>query len=139
VVVLLDPERGLGFLLAVLRLRRVLARVTRDCCRAQGEADVVRAAIADFSKSLELGSQDAETWCNRGLARGMTNDLKGAVADCTKAIELRPDLGEDYYIAERLVRVQTTGMVPRPTSRCSSNSLQRSAGRFNHAGTQGTL
>ena len=42
----------------------------------------------DYSKALELDPTIAETWRSRGIACGKLNDIPGAIADLTKAIEL---------------------------------------------------
>ena len=39
----------------------------------------------------------AETYYNRGLAHGKKGELELAIADYTKAIELKPDYADAYY------------------------------------------
>ena len=39
----------------------------------------------------------AETYYNRGLAHSKKGELELAIADYTKAIELKPDFAEAYY------------------------------------------
>jgi len=67
------------------------------------------AAIADYSKAIELKPDFADAYYNRGLAeqakaftfggrQGTTrSELDGAIADYSKAIELKPDFADAYY------------------------------------------
>jgi tetratricopeptide (TPR) repeat protein len=65
------------------------------------------AAIADFTKAIELKPSFAEAYNNRGYARtskgsisfvvsGDDGDLNAAIADFTNAIKLKPDYAEAY-------------------------------------------
>jgi len=54
-------------------------------------------AIADYTKAIELGSQNPAAYNNRGNARAENNDRDGAIADYTRAIELKPDYARAYY------------------------------------------
>ena len=47
-------------------------------------------AIADYTRALQLESNDASIYFGRGAARQKKNDLEGALADYNKAIELDP-------------------------------------------------
>jgi tetratricopeptide (TPR) repeat protein len=53
-------------------------------------------AIADFSKVIEIDSQEAQAYYNRGYARHLKKDLDGAIADYTKYIELEPRDPDGY-------------------------------------------
>ena len=41
--------------------------------------------------------EDAIAYFNRGLSKAKLQDYRGAIADFTKAIELKPDNAEAYY------------------------------------------
>jgi tetratricopeptide (TPR) repeat protein len=45
----------------------------------------------------ELNEKCAETYYNRGLAHSKKGELDKAIADYTKAIELKPDYADAYY------------------------------------------
>lgn len=45
----------------------------------------------------ELNQECAETYYNRGLAHSKKGELDKAIADYTKAIELKPDFADAYY------------------------------------------
>ena len=54
-------------------------------------------AIADYSKAIELNSDDASLYAARGFVYLKKGDKDGAVADFSKAIEMKPDAA--YYEA----------------------------------------
>ena len=45
----------------------------------------------------ECNQECAETYYNRGLAHAKNGELKLAIEDYTKAIELKPDYADAYY------------------------------------------
>ena len=45
----------------------------------------------------EVNKECAETYYNRGLAHSKKGELELAIADYTKAIELKPDYADAYY------------------------------------------
>ncbi len=52
------------------------------------------AAIADFSRAIELAPGDARTWRLRGQAHMMKGEREQAIADLTHALELDPSGSE---------------------------------------------
>ena len=50
-------------------------------------------AIADYSKAIELGDRDTNTFNNRGFAKHNLGDYYGAISDFNKAIEIDPNNG----------------------------------------------
>ncbi|MBK7987037.1 MAG: tetratricopeptide repeat protein [Ignavibacteria bacterium] len=54
------------------------------------------AAIADYTKAIELNPQFAAAYTNRGYAKNNLGDKEGAIADYTKAIELNPQDASSY-------------------------------------------
>ncbi len=55
----------------------------------------VQAGLIKYTNATQLKS-DADAYCNRGYAKQSQGDLQGAIAESTKAIELKPDLAEAY-------------------------------------------
>ena len=49
-------------------------------------------------RGVAFGQQTAEDFVDRGVAKGKKGDLDGAIADCTKAIELNPKSAVAYSI-----------------------------------------
>jgi tetratricopeptide (TPR) repeat protein len=68
----------------------------------QGKWD---AAIADFTKAIELNPDDAGIYNNRGFAKQSKNDLAGALADYNQAIELKPDSAVAYANRGRIEQI----------------------------------
>ena len=55
---------------------------------AMAEIEKYKDAIADYSKSIELGDNDTNTFNNRGFAKENLKDYYGAIADYNIAIEI---------------------------------------------------
>ncbi len=55
------------------------------------------AAIRDYSAALESDPNFVDAYINRGQVRQSQRDFEGAIADYSKAIELKPDAGA-YYV-----------------------------------------
>ena len=55
------------------------------------------AAIADFSKVIELAPKSEYAYFNRAYVRGLLNDFNGAVSDYEKAAQLNPGFAEAIY------------------------------------------
>ena len=53
-------------------------------------------AIADYTKAINIDSQDANAFYNRALAKHESEDYSGAIADYTSAIEINPN-DHDFY------------------------------------------
>lgn len=54
------------------------------------------AALADYTRAIELDPQYAEAYYNRGVTHAKLNDYAAARADYTNAIELDPQYAEAY-------------------------------------------
>jgi tetratricopeptide (TPR) repeat protein len=90
-----------GLLLAVLVPAVAFgAQTAANTYNTQGARDRQRgdfqAAIADFTKAIELKPDYAVAYSNRAGAKRALKDFDGAIADCTKAIELQPDYAVAY-------------------------------------------
>ena len=48
-------------------------------------------AIADYTKAINIDSQDANAFYNRALAKHDSEDYSGAIADYTSAIKINPN------------------------------------------------
>ncbi len=53
-------------------------------------------AIADYSKAIELNSQDAFAYNLRGLVKYKLQDYQGAISDYSSAIEINPQRAHSY-------------------------------------------
>lgn len=56
----------------------------------KGESGDNKGAIEDFSKAIEINSQDANAYANRGHTKSLLQDHVGAIRDFNMAIELNP-------------------------------------------------
>ena len=54
-------------------------------------------AIADYSKSIELGDNDTNTFNNRGFAKENAKDFYGAISDYNKAIKIDSENSLAYF------------------------------------------
>lgn len=54
------------------------------------------AAIAEYTKALELNSSYISAYINRGLAKNNQGNFEGAVADFTQVINLKPTFADGY-------------------------------------------
>ncbi|HRG59323.1 MAG TPA: tetratricopeptide repeat protein [Bacteroidia bacterium] len=53
--------------------------------------------IEDFNEALIANPQNTDLYIGRGRAKGLANDLNGAIQDFTKAIELNQNSVPAYY------------------------------------------
>jgi tetratricopeptide (TPR) repeat protein len=60
----------------------------------KGEVD---RAIQDYNKAIDLNSEDATAYNNRGSACAHKGDLDAAIQDYSKAIDLNPEDAAAYY------------------------------------------
>ena len=60
-------------------------------------------AIRAFSSCIQMDSSNARAFLNRGISHELTNNIKAAFADYSKAIELLPEDGKVYYIRGMLL------------------------------------
>jgi len=58
---------------------------------AYGGLGNFKAAIQDFTKAIELMSDNANAWVNRGSAYGWLGDESNAIRDFSKALEPNPN------------------------------------------------
>ncbi|HTG17921.1 MAG TPA: tetratricopeptide repeat protein, partial [Blastocatellia bacterium] len=56
------------------------------------------AAIKDYTTALEAAPQFVDAYINRAQVRNSQQDFEGAIADYSKAIELKPDAGVSYAL-----------------------------------------
>ena len=54
-------------------------------------------SISDFNSALEISSNYDEAYFQRGVSNLVLENFKQSIEDCTKAIELNPDLGLGPY------------------------------------------
>ena len=54
-------------------------------------------SISDFNSALEISPNYDEAYLQRGVSNLVSENFKQAIEDCTKAIELNPDLGLSPY------------------------------------------
>ena len=54
-------------------------------------------AITDVDKSIQLDSDNADAYRNRGATKAALGDFEGAIVDFDKAIEIDPEDAEAYY------------------------------------------
>ena len=59
---------------------------------AKVEQNDYKGAISDYTKSIEIDSNNSLVYANRGRAKATMQDYRGAIADYTKALELSIDL-----------------------------------------------
>jgi len=53
--------------------------------------------IINYTKSIEINPNDAETYNKRGFAYFNQKEYPQAIADYTKAIEIKPDYATAYF------------------------------------------
>ncbi len=93
---MLNPFRFFMIAMTVIMLSSTLVYAENDAKSfyASGEsklkANDFNAAIADFTKALELNPKLVEAYLNRGFAKRSIGDAEGAKADFTKSIEVDP-------------------------------------------------
>jgi tetratricopeptide (TPR) repeat protein len=84
-----DPELALAEFGAAIRLDpkspALRARALLYLSLAQPER-----ALPDLDRVITNDGSDAIAWANRGVAKSRLGDVAGAIADCSRAIELAP-------------------------------------------------
>lgn len=84
-----DPQLALAEFGAAIRLDpkspALRARALLYLALAQPER-----ALPDLDRVIGNNGADAIAWANRGVAKSRLGDLEGAIADCTRALELAP-------------------------------------------------
>ena len=91
IVLLLAGLSGAAALEAQMTAIDYLARGSQN--RKSGN---IEAALADFSKAIELDPHYAVAYNSRAAAKRAEGDLDGALADFTKAVELNPQYAVAY-------------------------------------------
>ena len=61
----------------------------------QGELD---RAMRCFNLAIEFNSESPEAWCNRGLTHYRLGNSSGAFGDCSRALELEPNLAMAWNV-----------------------------------------
>ena len=56
-----------------------------------------KGAIADYTKAIRLGPDNARAYYSRGIAKGKLGQHFAAIADYDTAIQLKPDYANTYY------------------------------------------
>jgi tetratricopeptide (TPR) repeat protein len=86
-----DPELALAEFGAAIRLDpkspALRARALLYLSLAQPER-----ALPDLDRVIANDGSDAIAWANRGVAKSKLGDFAGAIADCTRALELAPSV-----------------------------------------------
>ena len=57
----------------------------------------LQGSISDFTKAIELNTNNWEAYYNRGLSKSKLQNYSGAVSDYSTAIKLNPNFGDAYY------------------------------------------
>jgi tetratricopeptide (TPR) repeat protein len=84
-----DPQLALAELSAAIRLDpKSPARRARALLYLSLEEP--ERALPDLDQVLTNDGSDAAAWANRGVSKAKLGDFAGAIADCTRAIELAP-------------------------------------------------
>src|SRR6476620_3793649 len=81
------PCLRLAAVLVVLASTTALADDERDC-RQQTDLQI---RLKSCSQLIQYDQRDATAYQNRAFAYGLTGDLDRAIADYTKAIEIKPN------------------------------------------------
>ena len=71
------------------------AYYNRGC--AKDELKDFTGAIDDYTKAIELGSNNASEYLNRGLAKYELHFFQAAIEDYNKAIEIEPNKSTAYF------------------------------------------
>ena len=58
---------------------------------------LLRTAIKEFTKAIELKPDFYEAYYKRGYAKYRLGEYDGAIADLTKTVEIKPDYFKAYY------------------------------------------
>src|SRR5215211_193376 len=96
----MQPSKLLLLLLLTFSVPVVFGQMTADEYYKRADerkrGGHAEAAIADYTKAIELDPSLAEAFMRRAALRGAKSDYDGAIADNTKAIELNPNLAAAY-------------------------------------------
>lgn len=73
-----------------------IAKLTEVALEKYQKSDY-EGAIKEYDKIIELDPNNATVYGNRGVIKGILENIKGAVSDTKKAIELEPDNPVHYH------------------------------------------
>jgi len=57
----------------------------------------LQGSISDFTKAIELNTNNFEAYYNRGLSKDKLQNYSGAISDYSTAIKLNPNFEDAYY------------------------------------------
>ncbi|MFO1490336.1 MAG: tetratricopeptide repeat protein [Kiritimatiellia bacterium] len=104
-----EIDAGLADLGEAIRLNPENTDAYLNRSLAYSSAGRLREAVGDHDLYLKRKPLDADIWYERGAFRLLLNDPAGAIADLTRAIELRPGLAPAY--GQRALALLKTGRV----------------------------
>ena len=84
------------------------------------------AAIADFTKAIEINPNNEQAYYNRGNAKSKLKDYKGAIADFNKAIKINPKDFDAYNsrgLAKIFIEQKSSGCLDFSTSKELGNEM----------------
>jgi tetratricopeptide (TPR) repeat protein len=58
---------------------------------------IMLGSLADFDKAILLNPNNLVAYMNRGIVRQLTLDIKGAIEDFTKVININNENAEAYF------------------------------------------
>lgn len=101
----LTPDFALGYLVRAIAKTKLLNLPDKTQGKQGNDHELkldehksaVRSIIDDLDKTAKLSPTMAIAYYNKGVVLLENDDLTGALAAFTKAIELKPDFGEAYY------------------------------------------
>jgi tetratricopeptide (TPR) repeat protein len=73
-----------------------------------------KCAIADFTRAIELASDFAVAFYNRGRLRLKKGDWDRAIADLKKALKIDPDFSRAYCLLSRLLKSDSRDVTVEP-------------------------
>jgi serine/threonine protein kinase/regulator of sirC expression with transglutaminase-like and TPR domain len=98
-------------------------------------------ALADYTKAIELDAKISWVWGNRGKTKKYLGDLKGAVEDLSRGVELSPDEPESAWIyidrgAVKRGLGDAVGAACDLEKAVASTTIKRSSGRTRRTGRE---
>jgi hypothetical protein len=85
-----------------------------------------------------FGQRTVEDLVDSASARKAKGDMRGAVAEYAKALQLNPKLAAAYYKSGNAAASKAAGMVPTPTLQGPLNFAQKTQRETIKAGAKGT-
>ena len=87
---------ALGSPLNVVRANPLFDQYVRQGAESYNSGNY-RGALADYTKAIEIDSQNYVLYNYRGDAKFKLQDYQGAITDYNKAIEINPENAAHYY------------------------------------------